>query len=85
LLPELVGWYLFRGWAHLLKGQGKAGRAVRFAGVGLFMLFLVTVVVVGIPLLFLVSLLLYPFVRRMTRSYAERLAEPSGTAAIKSS
>jgi hypothetical protein len=85
LLPELVGWYLFRGWAHLLKGLGKAGRAVRFAGVGLFMLFLVTVVVVGIPLLFLVSLLLYPFVRRMTRSYAERLAEPSGTAAINSS
>jgi hypothetical protein len=49
------------------------------------MLFLVTVVVVGIPLLFFVSLLLYPFVRRMTRSYAERLVEPSGTAVLKSS
>lgn len=85
LLPELVGWYLFRGWAHLLKRLGKVGRTVRLAGVGLFMLFLVTVVVVGIPLLFLVRLLLYPFVNKMTRSYAERLAEPSGTASTKSS
>lgn len=83
LLPELAGWYLFRGWAHFLKGLGKIGQTVRLAGVGLFMLFLVTVVVVGIPLLFLVRLLLYPFVNKMTRSYAERLAEPSGTASTK--
>jgi hypothetical protein len=85
LLPELLGWYLFRGWAHLLKGLGKVGRAVRYVGVGLFMLFLVTVVALGIPLLFFVSLLLYPLVRRMTRSYAERLAEPTGTASSKPS
>jgi hypothetical protein len=85
LLPELIGWYLFRGWARFLKRLGRVGRGVRLAGVGLFMLFLATVVVVGIPLLFLVSLLLYPVVRGMTRSYAERLAEPSGAEQIKKS
>lgn len=83
LLPELIGWYLFRGWARFLKGLGKVGRTIRLAGVGLFMLCLVTAVVAGIPLLFLVNLLLYPFVRRMTRSYAGRLVEPSGTASQK--
>jgi hypothetical protein len=84
LLPELIGWYLFRGWAYFLKGLGKVGRVVRLAGIGLFMLCLVTAVVLGIPLLFLLSLLLYPVVRRMSQSYAERLAEPSGTASMKS-
>jgi hypothetical protein len=81
LLPELLGWYVFRGWAHLLKLLGRLGPAVRYAGIAAFILFLATAVVVGIPVVVLVSTVLYPLVRALTRKYAERLAEPSGEVA----
>jgi hypothetical protein len=77
LLPELIGWYLFRGWAHVLRLLGRIGRPLRYVGLALFMLFLVAIVALGIPLIFLVSLLFFPLVRLATNPYAARLAEPS--------
>ncbi len=78
LIPELIGWYLFRGWAHVLKGLGRLGWPVRYLGIALFMLFLVTVIVVGIPVVVVLTALLYPLVRQASAPYADRLAEPSG-------
>jgi hypothetical protein len=78
LVPELIGWYLFRGWAHILRLLGHIGWPVRYLGIALFMLFLVLVVAIGIPIIIVLSLLLYPLVRWASRSYARRLAEPSG-------
>jgi hypothetical protein len=70
LLPELIGWYLFRAWAYLLWGMGRCGWMVRYMGVALFMVFLVMLVAVVMPVLIVVA----------AGAYAERLAEPSGTA-----
>jgi hypothetical protein len=78
LVPELIGWYLFRGWARVLRLLGRLGRWARHAGIALFMLFLVGVVVVGIPVVILCSVLLFPLVRMASGPYARRLAEPSG-------
>jgi hypothetical protein len=78
MIPELIGWYLFRGWAHVLRGLGKLGWPVRYFGIALFMIFLVTVIVVGIPVVVVLSGLLYPLVRKMSAAYADRLAQPSG-------
>jgi hypothetical protein len=78
MLHELLGWYLFRGWAHVLKGLGRMGWFARYLGLALFMVFLVTVIVVGIPLVVVGSLLLYPFIRGAANRYADRLAQPSG-------
>ncbi|HWG45293.1 MAG TPA: hypothetical protein VN688_21195 [Gemmataceae bacterium] len=79
LIPELIGWYLFRGWAHALQRLGRIGRLPRYVGVGLFMLFLVTLVGMVMPIIVVVSALFYPLGRMATRAYAERLAEPSGS------
>lgn len=80
LLPELIGWQLFRAWAYLLSGLGRLGWMARYMGVALFMLFLVMLVTVVMPVLIVVAAFLYPLVRMATGAYAERLAEPSGTA-----
>lgn len=79
LVPELIGWYLFRAWAHVLRGLGRLSGTVRYAGVALFMLFLPTLVIVVMPLILLASALFHPLVRKASQAYAERLAEPSGT------
>jgi hypothetical protein len=78
LIPELIGWYLFRAWAFVLRFLGRIGWPLRYLGIALFMLFLVVVVAVGIPVVVVVSLLLYPLVRWASQPYARRLSEPSG-------
>lgn len=78
MIPEFLGWYLFRAWARVLSSLGRPGSWARSLGVVLFILFLVTAVVVGIPLVILGSLLLSPLINRLARPYAERLAAPSG-------
>lgn len=80
LVPERIGWHLFRAWAHVLQGLGRLGWIVRYAGVAGFMLFLVVLVTVVMPVVVVASALLHPLARKASRSYAERLAEPSGTA-----
>jgi hypothetical protein len=78
MIPELIGWYLFRAWAHLLRLLGRVGRPLRYLGIAVFMLFLVLVVAVGIPVVIVLSVLFYPLVRWASGPYARRLAEPSG-------
>ena len=78
VLPELIGWYWFRGWARLIRFLGRLGSIARLAGVYLFVLCLVPLILFGIPLLLLVRLLLYPWMRRWTAAYIERLQQPSG-------
>jgi hypothetical protein len=78
LLPELVGFHYFRTWARILHALGRLSTGLRRAGVYVFVASLLVVIVVGIPLSFLVRLLLWPFIGRRIKAYAERLAEPSG-------
>uniref|UniRef100_A0A7C2NVP2 Dialkylresorcinol condensing enzyme n=1 Tax=Schlesneria paludicola TaxID=360056 RepID=A0A7C2NVP2_9PLAN len=78
LIPECVGWYLFVAWAHLLKGLGRLGRLPRQLGVACFIVFLVAAVVVGIPLLSMGTLLVWPLLRRPVAAYVRRLSTPAG-------
>lgn len=80
LIPEAIGWYLFMGWAYILKGLGFAGRWLRILGLCGFMVFLVCIVGVGIPLITLLTWLVQPFIRPAINAYARHLAAPSGTA-----
>jgi hypothetical protein len=78
LLPELAGWYAFRAWAHLLRWLGRWGSAARLAGVYAFVVSLVVSILVGVPVIVVGRLLLYPLMRRWTAGYVRRLGEPSG-------
>ncbi len=78
LLPDLLGWYAFRAWAHLLKLLTRLGPRPRRAGVYLFVLCLIYAIALAIPLSMLVRLLVYPMMRRWTAAYARRLEQPSG-------
>jgi len=79
MVPEAIGWYLFMGWARVLKALGRLGRWARQSGIVCFMIFLVCVVGLGIPAVVLMTLLLFPVLRKSMAAYAERLAAPSGS------
>jgi hypothetical protein len=78
LIPERIGWYWFRGWAHLIRFLGRFGMAARMAGVYLFVVFLLFMIVVVMPLTMLVRLLLYPLINKRLTAYIRRLEQPSG-------
>lgn len=80
LIPETIGWYLFTAWAHVLKWLGRWGTVPKSLGILGFILFLVSALVIGIPLVWLITLVLAPFLKRPMDAYIRRLAEPSGTA-----
>ncbi|MDZ4688783.1 MAG: hypothetical protein SH850_27225 [Planctomycetaceae bacterium] len=78
ILPELIGSRLFQCWAYLITAMGRIGGGwLRAVGVYLFVLTLVCGIVVGIPVLFVFRLLLYPLFRPVLRSYKESMEAPS--------
>jgi hypothetical protein len=80
MIPEAIGWFLFIGWAHVLKALGRLGHWARLVGLLGFMVFLPCAIIVGIPAVCVAMLLVAPFVRRSVTAYAERIAAPSGRA-----
>ena len=78
VVPELIGWYWFRGWARLIRWLGRWGRLPRLAGVYSFVVGLVFMIVVVLPLTLLIRLVLFPLMNRWTASYIKRLEQPSG-------
>lgn len=78
LIPECLGWYLFTGWAYTLKGLGRLGRNPRAIGTMAFIGWLVIAIPVGIPLVGLATLAMWPLIRRWVAAYRARLAAPSG-------
>jgi hypothetical protein len=78
VIPDLLGWYWFRAWAHFLKLLGRLGSIPRRAGVYGFIACLVFAIVVAIPLSMVARLLLWPFIRGRTEAYVRRLQFPSG-------
>lgn len=81
VVPELVGWYVFRFWARLIRGSGRIWSGLRHMGVFLFSIFLVFMIITGIPLVFLGELLIGPWFRRRISAYIARLKEPTGSPA----
>lgn len=78
--PELLGWYCFHGWAHLIRGLGRLGPAPRALGVWGFALFLVLLILVGLPLTLIGTPILYLLARPWLERTAARLAAPTGEA-----
>ena len=78
IVPELVGWYLYRAATPLVLLAGRLGAWARRLAIYVFGGVLVAAVLVGVPLMLLGVLVSYPFVSRRLRRYAARLAEPSG-------
>jgi hypothetical protein len=79
--PELLGWYAFHGWAHLIRAAGRLGDTPRAVGVWGFALFLVAMILVGLPLTLVGTPVLYLTARSWLAQRARRLAAPTGEAA----
>lgn len=79
--PELLGWYAFHGWAHLIRAAGRLGDTPRAIGVWGFALFLVAMILVGLPLTLVGTPILYLMARPWLARRARRLAAPTGEAA----
>lgn len=80
MIPEAIGWYLFMAWAFVLKGLSYGGRWLKVLGICGFIVFLVCIVVIGIPIITIVTWLVLPLIRPAMDAYAQHLAAPSGTA-----
>ena len=78
--PELLGWYCFHGWAHLIRALGGLGATPRAIGVWGFALFLVFLILVGLPLTLIGTPILYLVARPWLDRTAARLAAPTGEA-----
>jgi hypothetical protein len=78
--PELLGWYAFHGWAHLIRAAGRFGDAPRAVGVWGFALFLVAMILVGLPLTLVGTPILYVAARPWLARRAARLSAPTGEA-----
>jgi hypothetical protein len=68
---------LFNIWARIVRGLGHVGGWLRKIGLLCFVFFLVSVIVLGIPLVLIGLLLLYPMLRKPLAAYVERLKQPS--------
>ena len=78
VVPELIGWYWFRGWARLLRLLGRLGSVPRLLGTYLFVVCLIFMVLVVLPLTLLIRLLFYPLMNRWLAAYIRQLQQPSG-------
>lgn len=80
VVPELLAWYAFYGWAVALRALGRVHAGLRAVGVYAFAVFLVCLILVGLPLTVLGAWLLSPIARHRLNGRVARLAAPSGLA-----
>lgn len=78
VVPELLGWYCFYGWAVALRALGRVHAGLRAVGVYGFAVFLVCLIVVGLPVTVLAAWLLSPVTQRRLNGYVAKLAAPTG-------
>lgn len=78
IVPERLARACFHGAAVSVSGLGRAGPVPRAIGVYGFAVFLVLLILVGLPLTLAVAWLLDPFIRRQLDAWQVRLAEPTG-------
>ena len=79
-MPELLAWYFFYAWAAIARQLGKVHPGLRAVAVYGFALFLVVLILVGLPIAVLATFLLYPLVGSRLHAYVTRLAAPTGEA-----
>jgi hypothetical protein len=77
VLVERLGWYCFRAWGRVILMLERGGEFFRMLGVYSFVVFLVGIILIGIPVTMIARLLLHPVLSRWTTSYVQRLKLPS--------
>lgn len=78
LLPEFIGSYVFTFWAHVITTMGNlGGKWLRRFGTYCFVATLVCLIVVGIPILLVARIVMFPVLNPWIRKYAARLRQPS--------
>ncbi len=80
VIPELIGWYIFRAFGGMIRALGRFGQFARRAGVCLFVICLVMLILLVLPVVLAITFLLRPLYRRRLGAYVHTLAEPSGEA-----
>lgn len=80
VVPELLAWYCFYGWAVALRALGRVHAGLRALGVYAFAVFLVCLILLGLPVTVLGAWLLSPIVGHRLNARVTRLAAPSGFA-----
>jgi len=78
VVPELIGWYVFRTCGQWIRQLGRFGQTFRKLGIYLFMTCLVLLILLVLPVSLLLLCLLKPLYRRQFEAYVRTLAEPSG-------
>jgi hypothetical protein len=80
IVPELVGWYLYRFGTRFVLLAERLGPLGRRFAIYAFAALLVIAIALGVPTILVVVLILYPLLSNRIARYAQRLAEPSGEA-----
>jgi hypothetical protein len=77
LIAERLGWHVFRWWSRAILALGRMGPTFRSIGIYLFIVFLICVILIGIPLTMVVRVLLGPLIQRRMARYTRTLQQPS--------
>jgi hypothetical protein len=80
VVPELLGWYIYRAAAGLVARAGHSGERARRLAISLFIANLLIMVLVAMPLFIAVVFVLSPLLHGRISRYMQQLAEPSGEA-----
>jgi hypothetical protein len=78
VVPELLAWYCFYAWAVMIPLLGRVHSRLRVLGVYGFTLFLVGLILLGLPLAALGTWVAYPAIRHRLNRYISSLAAPTG-------
>jgi len=75
---EMVARRSFRMWGKLLRSCGKPGATLRRTVLGFYVVFLVTIILTIVPVVFVLKTLIAPLTRNHIARQREYLAAPSG-------
>ena len=78
VVPELLGWYFFSGWARIIDVLGRIHSVLKLVGIAGFIVFLLSLILIGLPIAQIVTWCLSPIVGGRLNRYVTRLAEPTG-------
>ena len=78
IASERIARRSFRAWGALLRALGRPNTPVRRAGVGVYFVFLFTLIVTVVPISAVVKRLLAPLTRERTARQRSYYAAPSG-------
>jgi len=80
VVPELLGWYIYRAAAGLVVRAGQSGERARRLAISLFIATLLMMIFFAMPFFIVLVFVLSPLLHGRISRYMQHLAEPSGEA-----